>query len=87
MFNGELDVTNESELEKSQAKQYRDYLLEIAATEGKMIERMRLIRKGMEVFCHSKKKMFLPTREGITDALEEIRRLRYGNSSHETFIQ
>ena len=55
----------------------------MAAEEGKMIVRMTLIRKGMEVFRRSKKICFsLPTY-----AFEEFCQLKCSNTSNETFIQ
>ena len=39
IFGGELDVTKEFEVEKPQAWQYRDCLVEMAAKKDKMIRR------------------------------------------------
>ena len=55
IFGGELDDTEESEIEKSQARQYKNTLREMAAKEGIMILRITKIFEKMEDFCRSKK--------------------------------
>ena len=44
------------------------------AKEEKIIQSIIQILEGMEDFCRSKKNMFLPIREGIAEAKEEVGR-------------
>ena len=81
MFGGELDVTEYSGVEKSQARQYRDYLCEMPAKVGKMIQRITQIFEGMEDLCRSKKNMFHPICEGITEVKGELCRRSCSNST------
>ena len=51
-----------------------------------MTQRITQILEGMEDFCHSKKNMFLPIREGTAQAKEELGRLHRCNASHESIL-
>ena len=76
IFGGELEVTEEYEVEKSQASQYKDTLWEIAAKEVKMIQRITQILEGMEDFCRSKKVFGGVQLRGDFEKSEEPRKSR-----------
>ena len=84
LFSGELEVMKKLEGGKSEARLYQASLRKKAERERKMIQRIAQISEGMDDFCRSKKNMFLPFREGIAKAKEEIRMLGLSNESHET---
>ena len=86
MFGGELEVTEKPESGKSKARLYHASLRKMAADECKMIQRIAQILEGLDDFCRSKKNMFLPIREGIAKAKEEIKMLSLSNESDEIFL-
>ena len=87
MYGVEINVMEDSEVEKSQASQYKDCLLEMAAKNGKIIKNMTLILEKMVVFSRSKENMFHAFRKGITNVLEELRWLRCSINSRNTFLE
>ena len=72
MFGGELNVTEESEGEKSQARQLRDWLHEVHERDLGTLEKVVEALNKMESFCRTKKNMFIPIRGGIGEALHEL---------------
>ena len=79
-------MTEEPEGGKSEAKLYQASLRRISADECKMIQRIIQILEEMEEFHHTKKNMFLPIREGIAVAKEEIKKLSPSNKNHGSFL-
>ena len=51
-----------------------------------MIQKMAQILEDMGEFCHTKKNMFLPIREGIVVAKKEIQKLRASNEKHRSYL-
>ena len=86
LFKGELDVTEEPKGGKSEVKLYQASLQRISADECKMIQRITQILEKMKEFCHTKKNMFLPIREGIAVAKEEIEKLSASNKKHGSLL-
>ena len=79
-------MTEKPEVEKSEARLYTVTVWEKVAKEGEVIQRIAQILDGMEDFCHSKKNMFLPIREGIAKKKEELDMLLLSNGSHKIFL-
>ena len=65
MFRGELDVTEEPEKEKSQARQHCDWLHERHTRETGILQNVEGVLKKMESFCRTKKSMFISIREKL----------------------
>ena len=79
LFGGELDVTEEpgeDMPEKSQARQHRDWLHQLNEKDWYSLQKVMDTLKEMEKFCKTKKNMFLPIREGLTEALREMQVLK-----------
>ena len=81
MFGGELDVTEKTpdplESEKSQFRQYRDWLQERNKSELETLKKVETVLEKMESFSRGKKRMHLLIRDGIQEALKELKALRY----------
>ena len=69
MFGGELDVTEEtvdaSETDKSQVRQYRDWLHERNDKQLGILRKAESALEKMENFCRTEKNMHLPIRDDI----------------------
>ena len=62
-------MTEGSGAKESEARQCRDCLRKMAAEDVKMIFSITQILEGMQDFCRSKKNMYFPIREGITEVM------------------
>ena len=90
LFGGELDVTEESGEdmpEKSQAKQHRDWLHQLNEKDWCSLQKVKDTLKEMEKFCKTKNNMFLPIREGLTEALREMQVLKERMKRHDRYIE
>ena len=74
MFGGELDITEESEEEKSQARQHGDWLHETHTRKIGMLQNVQGVLKKTESFYRTKENMLFPIRDGIEEALKEMSR-------------
>ena len=81
IFGGELDVTDKTtdsfESDKSQVRQYRDWLHERNERQLEILQKMESALEKMESFSRSKKNMHPPIRDGIQEAKKELGALRY----------
>ena len=81
MFGGELDVmeetVNASETDKSQVRQYRDWLHERNEKQLEIPRKVELALEMIENFSRTKKNMHLPIRDGIQEAKKELGAQRY----------
>ena len=81
MFGGELDLKEKTpepfESEKSQVRQYRDWLHKRNERELEILKKVEVTLEKMDSFCRTKRNMLLPIRDGIQEALKELKALRY----------
>ena len=78
VFGGELDVTQNPEdiiLKKSHARQHREWLHD-GHKELAMLQKMEMAQKTMESSSRTKKNIFLLIRDGIEEALSDMKNLR-----------
>ena len=80
-FGGELDVTEKTpdpfESDKSQVRQYRDWLHEMNERQLDILKKVELALEKIDSFSRSKKNMHLPFRDGIQKTKKELGELRY----------
>ena len=62
--------------ENSQVKQYREWLYERNRKELESLQKVEVVLEKMDSFSRTKKNMYLPIREGIQEALKELKALR-----------
>ena len=90
MFGGERDVTEKTpesfESEKSQARQHRDWLHQLNERDWCSLQKVMDSLKRMENFCRTKENMFLPIRDGITEALREMQLLKKRIERNDCYI-
>ena len=81
MFGGELDVTEKTpepfESEKSQVRQYQDWLHERNERELRILKKVKVALEKMDSFSRTKRNMHPSIRDGIQKALKELKALRY----------
>ena len=81
MFGGELGVAEKTPdpfaSEKSQVRQYLDWLHQRNERELQILKKVEMALEKMDSFSWSKKTMHLPIRDGIQEALKELRVLQY----------
>ena len=81
MFGGELDVMEETvdafETDKSQVRQYRDWLHERDDKQLEILRRVESAPGKMENLSRTKKNMHLHIRVGIQETKKELGALRY----------
>ena len=81
MFGGEFEVTEETvdavETDKSQVRQYRDWLHERNDKQLEILKKVDSVLEKMESFSRTKKNMHLRIRGGIQEAKKELGALRY----------
>ena len=65
------------ETDKSQVRQYRDWLHERNEKQLKILRKVESVLEKMESFSRTKKNMHLPIRDGIQEAKKELEALQY----------
>ena len=65
------------ESDKFQVRQYRDWLHERNERKLEILNKVELALEKMDNFSRIKKNMHLPIRDGIQEALKELKALRY----------
>ena len=80
MFDGEIDVADKApdlfKSEKSQVKQYQDWLHERNGRELDILKTMEVVLENIDSFSRTKKSMHFPIRYGIQEALKGLNALR-----------
>ena len=76
IFGGELDVTEKApepfESDKSQVRQYRDWLHERNERELEILKQVELALGNIDSFSRTKKNMHFAIRDSIQEALKEL---------------
>ena len=73
--------------EKSQARQHRDWLHQLNETDWCSLQKVMDTLKKMENFCRTKKNMFLPIRDGITETLWELQLPKKSMKRNDCYIK
>ena len=90
LFRGELNVVevpDEIDCEKSQARQHRNWLHRLNEADWCNVQKVVRILKEMKNFCRTKKNMFLPIRNRITEGLRELERLNETMKGNDCYMQ
>ena len=88
LFGGELDVVEvPDDCEKSQARQHCNWLHQLNEKDWCSLQKVMDTLKRMENFCWTKKKRFLPIREGLTVALWEMQLLKESMKRNDCYIE
>ena len=86
MFSGEIDVTEKPDGDKSQARKHRDGLHKFNYKDLGILQKAVEALRKMEIFCKTKKNMFLPIRDGIGDAPYELGKLKMCMEDRDTYL-
>ena len=80
MYGGEIDVTEKVhdmfKSEKSEVRQYRDWLHKRIGRELGILEKVEVALENMGSASRTKKNMHIPIRNGIQEVLKELKALR-----------
>ena len=75
------------ESEESQVRQHRDWLHQLNERDWCSLQEVMDSLNRMENFCRMKKNMFLPIRDGITEALREMQLLKERIKRNDRYIE